>query len=107
MTDDEREIRLYLKSYPGQYVSPRIISRRVGDRRRREQEPLWALPVLARMLEKDIIESDAQGHYRIKKPSTDRPRRTFVSPQVQRILERSSKDFSRVYEISDDADIVE
>lgn len=104
MDSDERAIRLFLRSYPGQFVSPRIISRRVGDKRRREEEPLWALPVLVRMLEKDLIEADAQGHYRLRKPEPDGRKRAWLSPQMQRILQRSSKDFGAVHEIHEDLD---
>ena len=103
MDYDERSIRIYLKSYPGQFVSARVISRRLGGRRRYSEDPLWVMPILNRLVEKNLVESDAQGHFRLKPrdPVSGR-KQTWVSPQVKRILERSSKDFSQVIDLDEE-----
>jgi len=105
MDYDERSVRIFLKGYPGQFVSPRVISRRLGGRRRYHDDPLWVLPILNKLLEKGLVETDPQGHFRLKKVEpTDRRTRTWISPQVRRILERSAQDFSVVIKLDDDED---
>ena len=103
MDYDERSIRIFLRGYPGQFVSARVISRRLGGRKRFHDDPLWVVPILNKLVEKDVIETDAQGHFRLKRRApSDKSRRTWVSPTVKRILERSSKDFSHVIDIDDE-----
>ena len=105
MTYDERSIRCFLRGYPGQFVSPRVIARRVGGKRRCYDDPQWALPLLQAMVEKGTVETDAQGHYRLKKQDLEqRAGRMWVSPQYRQILERSSRDFSKVIQIDLDDD---
>src|SRR5262249_35058813 len=65
MDSDEREICLYLKGWPGQFVSVAEITRRAGGKRRGRQDPNWAVPVLTRLVEKGILEADSTGHYRL------------------------------------------
>ena len=102
MDADERDVCLYLKGFPSQYVSFAEISRRAGGKRRYRQEPEWATPVLSRMVEKGIIESDSTGHYRLKiRPKKDRSAR-WVSPQIKKILEKSGKSFEGVFEVDKD-----
>jgi hypothetical protein len=107
MDYDERSVRIFLKGYPGQSVSARVISRRLGGRRRYHDNPLWVMPILTKLVEKGVVETDAQGHFRLKKVDpTDPRKRTYISPQVKRILERSSRDFSTVITIEDDEEVV-
>lgn len=107
MDYDERSVRIFLKGYPGQFVSPRVISRRLGGKRRYHDDPLWVMPILQKLLEKGYLESDPQGHYRLRKlEPTDRRKRTWISPQVKRILDRSSKDFTKVIKIDDEEEEV-
>lgn len=107
MDYDERSLRIFLKGYPGQFVSARVISRRLGGKRRYHDNPLWVLPILSKLVEKGHVETDAQGHFRIRKPDpTDHRKRTYLSPQVKRILDRSSRDFSKVIVIEEDDDEV-
>ena len=99
MDADERDICLYVKGFPGQFVSFGEISRRAGGKRRYRNEPEWAVPVLSRMVEKGILESDSTGHYRLKiRPKKERPAR-WVSPEIKRILERSGRNFDGVFEV--------
>ena len=104
MDADEREICLYLKGFLGQFVSYAEIARRAGGKRRFRQEPEWATPVLSRMIEKGIIESDSTGHYKLKvRPKKERPTR-WVSPHIRKILEKSGKEFEGVFELDTDED---
>jgi hypothetical protein len=104
MDSDEREIYYYLKSWRQEYISSREICRRAGGKKRFRQEEDWAKPVLARMVEKGIVETDAAGHYRLR-PMEKKVRKgkRWVSPQVAHILKESGKDFSEV--LIDDAEL--
>ena len=104
MDADERDVCLYLKSFPGQFVSYKDISRRAGGKRRYREEPEWATPVLSKLVEKAIIESDATGHYRLKTRADDPRANRWVSPQIRRILEKSGKEFDGVFEVDKDDD---
>ena len=74
MEADEVAISLYLKSYPGQFVSAAEICRRAGTKRRFRKQPDWALPILKRMVDAGLLESDSTGHYRLA-PTQDRERK--------------------------------
>ncbi len=97
---DERDICTYLKSMPGQFVSAREIARRAGGKSRFRENPDWPEPVLIRLLEKKVIETDSTHHYRlIVKP--EKKGKKWVSPQMKKILEQSGKDFADVLEDED------
>ena len=105
MDADERDICLYLKGFPGQFISGREISRRAGGKWRYREEPTWATPVLGRLVERAIIESDATGHYRLVLPrKKDKKSKRWVSPQMKEILERSGKKFDEPIELEDPED---
>lgn len=104
MDADERDICIYLKSWLGQFVSGREIARRAGGKWRYRQEPEWAMPVLGRLVERGIIETDSTGHYRlVKKEKKEKPKK-WVSPQIRKILEQSGKEFGGITEIEDEND---
>jgi hypothetical protein len=100
MDADEREICIYLKSWSGVFISGREIARRAGGRRRFRDDPNWASPVIARLVEKKIIEDDAGGHYRLI-PREKNKVKKWVSPQIKKILEQSGKTFD-VGDLDDD-----
>ena len=104
MDADEREICLYLKGWPGQFVSVAEITRRAGGKRRGRQDPNWALPVLTRLVEQGILESDSTGHYRLIKRTKTEKKKRWVSPHIQKILEKSGKSFEGVIDIKDEDD---
>ena len=108
MDYDERSVCIFLRSYPGQFVSARVVSRRLGGKRRYHDDPLWVMPILNKLVEKGFVETDTQGHYRLKKKDPiDKSQVTWVSPQVKKILERSSKDFSKVIDLDEeDPDLI-
>ena len=103
MDSDERQVTDYLKSWPRHFVSAREVARRAGGKRRFREDPQWAYPVLTRLLEQELIETDGLGHYRSRQQLVEsRKRRRWISPQMRRILERSGRDFSEVLEIPDE-----
>ena len=105
MDAEEREIYYFLKSWKDTFVAAREIARRAGGKRRYHYEPEWAKPVLTRMVERGILETDSAGHYRLKPPDKKLDKRKrWTSPAVVRILQRSGKDFSEVIKTADDLD---
>jgi len=105
MDADEREVYYYLKSWGHEFVAAREISRRAGGKHRFRQSPEWAQPVIARMVERGILESDESGHYRLKAASKkEKKKRHWVSPQVAKILKDSGKDFSEAIKVDEDLD---
>ena len=103
MDTDELEISLYLKGWPGQFVSLAQISRKAVSRKRYEREPGWAVPVLSRMVDKGVLESDSCGHYRLKPPEEKRKASRWVSPEISRILRASGKE-GGVFDLGDPED---
>ena len=67
MDTDEREIFQFLKIWGGSFTSAREIARRAGSKKRFHEDPDWAKPILLRMTERGILESDIQGRFRIKR----------------------------------------
>ena len=104
MDADERDICLYLKGWPGQFVSVGEITRRAGGKRRGHEDPNWAIPILSRLVEKGFVESDSTGHYRLKPRLKKEKKKRWVSPHIQKILEKSGKGFEQTYNIEIDED---
>jgi len=100
MTQEEQKICTYLKSAPGQFVSARDIARRADGKSRYAKDPYWAAPILARLLEQKIIERDSTHSYRLVVKPEKKPKK-WISPQVQKILQKSGKDFTHVIEDDD------
>ena len=107
MDAEEKEICTYLKSWSQQFVSAREICRRAGGKRRYRDDPHWAMPFLARLVDKKLVESDATGHYRLRQKEKKKKDKKWVSPEIQQILEKSSKDFSQVFDLEDMEDSAE
>ncbi|NOS71309.1 MAG: hypothetical protein HOP33_15420 [Verrucomicrobia bacterium] len=106
MNSDERDIFYYLKGCKGQFVSSHEICRRAGGKKRFQREPDWAKPILVRMADRGIIETDPAGYSRIK-PQPKRKEgdtQCWVSPQMAHILKSSGKDFSEAIKIDGDED---
>jgi hypothetical protein len=102
MDSDEQEVLWYLKSWHGQYVSALEIARRASHKRRFQEEPQWAVPVLQRLVDKAMIESDANGHYRIPCEQAEKKKRCWVAPHLRSVLLNSGKDFGDIIDISDE-----
>ena len=95
MDADEKEICVYLKSWRGQFVSGREIARRAAGKWRFRDDPNWATPILVRLVEMGVLESDAAGYYRLRSTEKKKPKK-WISPQFKAILEQSGKDFGEL-----------
>ena len=104
MDADQNEICQFLKSFQDQFVSGKEICRRAGGKWRFREEPTWALPILRRMLDSRIVETDVDGRFRLAQQSVDTQfarKKVWVSPAIQRILEESGRNFG-VFELDKD-----
>jgi len=99
MLPEEREICAYLKSMPSVYVSGREIARRAGGKWRYRENPHWAVPIIAQLMEKKVIETDSAHNYRLIVKKASKPRH-WISPQMKTILE-SNGNFTHVIEDED------
>jgi hypothetical protein len=102
MDSDERDICNYLKTWQKQWVAGKEICRRASGKRRYLREPDWAYPVLNRLVEKALIETDATGHYRVIAEEKKSKRKKWVSPQIKKIFDSSGRDFNGVIQIGED-----
>jgi len=106
MDPDQTEICQFLKSFQDQFVSGKEICRRAGGKWRFREEPAWALPVLRRMLEIKVVETDIDGRFRLTQsaaPHRSTKKRMWISPAIQRMLEESGKNFG-VLDLDKDID---
>lgn len=90
------QILEYLKVFPDLFVPAKEIARAVGGKKRYREEPDWAKPVLKRLLNKDLIETDSMNGYRFKPEDEKRKPKFHVAPHIAEILRRSGKKFSGV-----------
>jgi hypothetical protein len=101
MDAEEKEICEFLKSWPGQFVSQREVCRRAGGKWRFRENPNWALPVLGRMVDKGLLESDASGHFRLATEKKDK-KKQWLSPELRKLLEeKAASQEVQVTEIED------
>ena len=89
MDADERDIYQFLKTWGSEYVGAVEIARRAGSEKRFYEEPDWAKQVLMRMAERNILENDSQGRYRIKPLSRKDKNKRWVAPDIAKILHES------------------
>ncbi len=105
MDADERAIYYYLKPRRPKFVPARDISRHVGSKRRIRYNPDWARPVLLRMIERGILETDVEGSYRLKPmPRKDPQGKRWASPAIAEILKASGKEFDNLLTVEDEDD---
>src|ERR1041384_2965616 len=102
MDAEEREVYYYLKSWGDEPISIREIARRAGGKHKFRETPDWALPVIARLRERGILECDHGGGYRIKATAKKEENKLrWVSPQLARILKASGKNFSETVDLEE------
>ena len=89
MDADEREIFDYLKTWGEEFINAREICRRAGGKKRYADDNNWAKPILQRMKERNILEGDALGRYRIKPAPKKGHKGRWVSPDIEKILRES------------------
>jgi len=99
MDSDEREICTYLKAFVGQWVSAREIARRAGGKHKYREDPNWAAQPLARLQDKNLVESDTNGHYKLKAYEPKKKARKWISPHLKKILEQSGKTYDTGVEL--------
>jgi hypothetical protein len=93
----EREIYQYLKSRRPKSIAARDINRHVGGRRKFRYNPDWARSALLRMVDRGILETDAEGCYRLKPiPQKDIKGKRWASPEIAEILRASGKAFDNL-----------
>jgi hypothetical protein len=86
MDTEEREIYLFLKTYGQDFVSLREICRRAGGKKRYHEDHEWARPILQRMVERVILETNSEGQYRVKPVARKKKNDRWVSPDIAKIL---------------------
>ena len=89
MDTDEREIFQFLKAWGSDFTSAMEICRRAGSKKRFHEDPSWAKPILMRMEERGILQSDMQGRYRIKPLPRKKKDSQWVAPDIAKILKES------------------
>jgi hypothetical protein len=102
MDGDEREIFQFLKTWGSTFVGAVEIARRAGIKKRFYDEPDWAKPVLMRMADRGILESDASGRYRIKPVSRKDKQKRWVAPDIAKILQESGVEVEDSNDIASD-----
>src|SRR5258705_10750608 len=96
MDADKNVICQFLKTWPGQFVSRREICRRAGGKWRYREDENWAVPILQRMVEDGIVESDDTGHFRLMKQASadsSNKQKLWLSPAMRTIFKESGRDF--------------
>ena len=89
MDTDERDIFQFLKTWGSDYITPMEICRRAGSKKKFYEDPSWAKPILLRMAERGILESDLSGRYRIKPLPKTKKGSKWVSPDIAKLLKES------------------
>ncbi len=85
MDADEREIIHYLSTWGDNFVNAKEIARRASTKKRFNQDPEWAKPVLQRLEDSRIVETDAHGRYRLM-PGHDEEEE-WVAPDINKLLQ--------------------
>ena len=99
----EREIYHYLKSRRPTSVPARDINRHVGSKRKYRYNHDWAQSALLRMVDRGILETDAEGFYRLKPiPRKDTEGKRWASPAIAEILKASGKAFDNLITAEDE-----
>jgi hypothetical protein len=89
MDTDERDIFQFLKTWGSDFTNAREVARRAGSKKKFYEDPAWATPILMRMTERGILESDIQGRFRIKPVVKKKQSKQWVSPDIAKILKES------------------
>jgi hypothetical protein len=102
MDTDEREIFQFLKSWGTGFTSAKEIARRATVKKRFYEDPGWAQPVLLRMAERGILESDIQGRFRIKPVRKNKESKRWVAPDIAKILQESGVEVEDATDLAED-----
>jgi hypothetical protein len=102
MDADEREIFHFLKTWGSDFIGATEIARRAGMKKKFYDDPDWAKPVLMRMEERGILQSDSMGRYRIKPVSRKDKQKRWVSPDIAKILQESGVEVGDAGDVGSD-----
>lgn len=105
MDADEREIVHFLQTWGSSFVNAKEIARRASTKKRFSEDPDWAKPVLMRLAENGILESDTSGRYRIKPENKHDKAHRWVSPDINQILKEGGVEVEGAHPINIDEDI--
>jgi hypothetical protein len=89
MDSEEQEIFYFLKTWGEEFVSAKEIARRASGKQKFHKNPEWAKPLLMRMQDRGVLESDTSGRYRIKPLPKKNKKTRWVSPDIAKILEQN------------------
>ena len=89
MDTDERDIFQFLKTWGADFTNAKEVARRAASKKKFYDDPDWAKPILMRMAERGILESDVQGRYRIKPVLKKKRGKQWVAPDIAKILKES------------------
>jgi hypothetical protein len=92
MDADEREIIQYLQTWGTVFVNAKEIARRASTKKRFAQEPDWPRPVLLRLVEQRVLESDPSGRYRLRADETHDKSHRWVAPDINKILQEGGME---------------
>ena len=67
LDSDQREICAYLASWGDQWVPQVDIAKRAGGKRRFQEDPEWAVRMFPSLVESRLVESNSNGHYRLRR----------------------------------------
>ena len=81
------------------------VARRASTKKRFSENPEWAKPVLVRLTEKGVLESDVSGRYRIKPENKHDKKHRWVSPDIKEILKEGGVHVEGTHTIDVDEDI--
>ena len=98
MDSDERDIFNYLKTWGTDFTNAMEVCRRAGSKKKFHEDPGWAKPILMRVAERGIVESDIQGRYRIKPLSRKKKGDKWVAPDIAKILEENGVESDAIAE---------
>ena len=102
MDADEREIFHFLKTWGSEFVGAKEIARRAGGKKKYYEDNDWAKPLLMRMHERGLVESDSLGRYRIKPVSRKDKNKRWVAPDIAKILQESGVEVDDASDIAPD-----
>jgi len=89
MDADERDIFQFLKTWGADFTNAKEVARRAASKKKFYDDPDWAKPVMMRMEDRGILESDIQGRYRVKPVAKKKLGKKWVAPDIAKILQES------------------
>lgn len=95
LSADEQSVLLFLKNWPGVFISSTEIARRADGKNRYREDPRWSVHVLPQLMAANLVETDGHGKFRLKTLQTVQVggRKRFISPHLSAILAKHGRKF--------------